>query len=31
MISDADVATHMPQERTGAMVGAIAAAQPQHF
>jgi CBS domain-containing protein len=31
MISEADIATHMPQARTGEMMGAIAAAQPQHF
>jgi CBS domain-containing protein len=31
MITEADIATHMPQDRTGEMVGAIAAAQPQHF
>jgi CBS domain-containing protein len=31
MITEADVATHMPGERTGEMVGAIAAARPQHF
>jgi CBS domain-containing protein len=31
MITEADIATHMPGERTGAMVGAIAAASPQHF
>jgi CBS domain-containing protein len=31
MITEADVATHMPQERTGEMVGAIAAAEPHHF
>jgi CBS domain-containing protein len=31
MITQADVATHMPQEKTGEVVGAIAAAQPQHF
>jgi CBS domain-containing protein len=31
MISEADIATHMPQEKTGEMVGAIAAAPPQHF
>jgi CBS domain-containing protein len=31
MITEADIATHMPSERTGAMVGAIAAAGPQHF
>jgi CBS domain-containing protein len=31
MITEADVATHMPEQMTGAMVGAIAAARPQHF
>jgi CBS domain-containing protein len=31
MITEANIATHMPQDRTGEMVGAIAAAQPQHF
>ena len=31
MITEADIATHMPQEKTGQMIGAIAAAQPQHF
>ena len=31
MITEADIATHMPQKKTGEMVGAIAAAQPQHF
>jgi CBS domain-containing protein len=31
MITEADIATHMPQEKTGQMVWAIAAAQPQHF
>jgi CBS domain-containing protein len=31
MITEADIATHMPQEKTGETVGAIAAAQPQHF
>jgi CBS domain-containing protein len=31
MITEADIATHLPQETTGEMVGAIAAAQPQHF
>jgi CBS domain-containing protein len=31
MISEADIATHMPREKTGELVGAIAAAQPQHF
>jgi CBS domain-containing protein len=31
MVSEADIARHMPQEKTGEMVGAIAAAEPQHF
>ena len=31
MITEADIATHMPKEKTGEMVGAIAAARPQHF
>jgi CBS domain-containing protein len=31
MITEADIATHMPQEKTGEVVGAIAAARPQHF
>jgi CBS domain-containing protein len=31
MISEADIARHMPREKTGEMVGAIASAQPQHF
>ena len=31
MITEADIATHMPRKTTGEMVGAIAAAQPQHF
>jgi CBS domain-containing protein len=31
MISEADIARHMPQEKTGEMVGAIASAEPQHF
>jgi CBS domain-containing protein len=31
MLSEADIATHMPDEKTGQMVGAIAAARPQHF
>ena len=31
MITEADVAMHMPMEKTGEMVGAIAAASPQHF
>lgn len=31
MISEADVARRMPQEKTGEMVGAVAASPPQHF
>ena len=31
IVTEADMATHMPEERTGELVGAIAAAQPQHF
>jgi CBS domain-containing protein len=31
MLSEADIATHLPEEKTGGMVGAIAAARPQHF
>jgi CBS domain-containing protein len=31
MISEADIARRMPQDKTGEMVGAIAAAPPQHF
>jgi CBS domain-containing protein len=31
MITEADIATHMPEARTGEMVGAIASAAPQHF
>ena len=31
MITEADIAMHMPMEKTGEMVGAIAAAQPHHF
>jgi CBS domain-containing protein len=31
MVTEADIAMHMPQQRTGEMVGAIAAAAPQHF
>ncbi|HEY3187020.1 MAG TPA: CBS domain-containing protein [Solirubrobacteraceae bacterium] len=31
IITEADVATHMPEARTGELVGAIASAQPQHF
>jgi CBS domain-containing protein len=31
IITEADMATHMPEARTGELVGAIASAQPQHF
>jgi CBS domain-containing protein len=31
IVTEADIATHLPQEKTGELVGAIAAAQPQHF
>ena len=31
MITEADIATHVPEARTGEMVGAIASAAPQHF
>jgi CBS domain-containing protein len=31
MITEADIAMHLPREKTGEMVGAIAAAAPQHF
>jgi CBS domain-containing protein len=31
MISEADIATHVPPLKTGELVGAIAALQPQHF
>ncbi len=31
MITERDIAMHMPQERTGEMVGAISSAAPQHF
>jgi len=31
MISEADIARSMPREKTGELVGAIAAAEPQHF
>ena len=31
MISEADIAKRLPQEKTGEMVGSIAAAPPQHF
>jgi CBS domain-containing protein len=31
MVTEADIAMHMPEQRTGEMVGAIASAAPQHF
>lgn len=31
IITEADVARHMPREKTGELVGAIASAEPQHF
>lgn len=31
ILTEADIATHAPQEMTGELVGAIAAARPQHF
>jgi CBS domain-containing protein len=31
IIAEADIATHVPREKTGELVGAIAAAPPQHF
>jgi CBS domain-containing protein len=31
IITEADVATHAPEGKTGAMVGAIASQPPQHF
>src|SRR5215207_2942618 len=31
IVTEADIATHMPEDRTGELVGAIASAQPQHF
>jgi hypothetical protein len=31
MISDRDIVRRIPQEKTGEMVGAIAAAPPEHF
>jgi CBS domain-containing protein len=31
IITEADIATHSPLEKTGELVGAIASAQPQHF
>ena len=31
MITEADIAMHIPQEKAGEMVGAIAAAQPHQF
>jgi CBS domain-containing protein len=31
IVTEADIATHVPDEKTGELVGAIASAQPQHF
>lgn len=31
IVTEADIPTHMPREKTGELVGAIASAQPQHF
>jgi CBS domain-containing protein len=31
IITEADIATHVPDEKTGGLLGAIASAQPQHF
>lgn len=31
IITEGDIATHMPEKRTGELVGAIASAEPQHF
>jgi hypothetical protein len=31
MITEGDIATHVPRATTGALVGAIASAEPQHF
>src|SRR5919201_1014259 len=31
IITEADIATHVSQKKTGELVGAIAAAEPQHF
>jgi CBS domain-containing protein len=31
IITEADIATHVPREKTGELVGAIALAPPQHF
>jgi CBS domain-containing protein len=31
IVTEADIATHMPEQKTGELVGAIASAEPQHF
>jgi CBS domain-containing protein len=31
MVTEGDLATHLPREKTGELVGAIASARPQHF
>jgi CBS domain-containing protein len=31
IVTEADIAKHMPEEKTGELVGAIASARPQHF
>jgi CBS domain-containing protein len=31
IVTEGDIATHMPERKTGEFVGAIAAAEPQHF
>jgi CBS-domain-containing membrane protein len=31
IVTEADIATHAPEQMTGELVGAIASAPPQHF
>jgi CBS-domain-containing membrane protein len=31
IVSEGDLAKHIPREKTGELVGAIAAAEPDHF
>jgi CBS domain-containing protein len=31
IVTEADIATHVPEQKTGELVGAIASAEPQHF
>jgi CBS domain-containing protein len=31
IVTEADIATHVPEQKTGELVGAIASAAPQHF